>query len=57
MPEPTTAPTTSQIDDMRDVLKDRFPGAITAPEASVLRKIEKTWRGGVAGFLVDNYQD
>ncbi|MGW4525171.1 hypothetical protein [Amycolatopsis sp. NPDC004378] len=48
-------PTTAQIDDMRDVLKDRFPAATTAPEANILRKIENTWRGGVAGFLADNY--
>lgn len=53
----TPAATADQIDDMRDVLKDRFPGAATAPDASILRKIEKTWRGGVAGFIANNYSD
>ena len=51
----TPAPTASQIDDMRETLSARFPAAATAPEASILRKIEKTWRGGVAGFIADNY--
>jgi hypothetical protein len=51
----TPAPTASQIDDMREVLADRFPGATTAPDANILKKIEKTWRGVVAGFIADNY--
>ena len=51
----TPAPTASQIDDMRDTLADRYPGAVTAPDVNILRKIEKTWRGGVAGFIADNY--
>jgi hypothetical protein len=53
----TPAPTTDQIEDMREVLTARFPGAATAPEASILRKIEKEWRNGVAGFIADNYSD
>lgn len=51
----TPAPTASQIEDMRETLTARFPGAATAPDASILRKIENTWRGGVAGYLKDNY--
>lgn len=55
MTEQTTTATASQIEDMREVLAVRFPGATTAPDASILAKIEKTWRGGVAGFIADNY--
>lgn len=51
----TPAATASQIEDMREVLAVKFPGAVTAPEDKILAKIEKTWRGGVAGFIADNY--
>lgn len=51
----TPAPTPSQIQDMRETLAENFPGAVTAPDANILRKIEKTWRGGVAGYIRDNY--
>ncbi|WP_372672996.1 hypothetical protein [Amycolatopsis kentuckyensis] len=54
--QPTTPEVTEdELSDMRATLADRYPGAVNAPKASVLNKIEKTWRGGVAGYLRDNY--
>lgn len=57
MTEPTTpAVTDSELVDMRETLvNEGIQGAATAPAANVIAKIERTWRGGVAGYLSDNY--
>jgi hypothetical protein len=51
-----TKVTASQLQDIRhSLVQVGIQGAATAPEANVLARMEREWKGGVAGYLADNY--